>query len=271
MFVLSGFGDEISADLGEQLDALKDMGINYLELRGAWGKSVLDFNDSELAKGKLHVTSRQKRVSSIGSPIGKVPIDAPFGPHLEDFRKIVHTAEFLGAGYIRIFSFYVRPDEHEQWRSEVLKRMQTFAREVENEPVTLLHENEKEIYGDTPERCADILQSVDSPKLLAVFDPANYIQVGVEKPFDRAWPLLGDYVCYVHVKDALLETGQVTPAGKGDGQVRELLQALKGRGGDYFLSLEPHLIFAGHAAGFTGKDLFQQAVDALRRLLEALE
>ena len=270
MFTLSGFGDEISADLDEQLAALKSMGINYLELRGAWGKNVLDFDEAELKRTKQALDEQGMAISSIGSPIGKVAIEAPFRPHLEDFRTILRLAEFLGSPYVRIFSFYVAQDGHEQCRTEVLRRMVELVRAAEGAPLTLLHENEKDIYGDTPERCADILRTVESPRLQAVFDPANYVQVGVAHPYDRAWPLLGDYVAYVHVKDALLPSGEVVPAGEGDGQVRQVLQALKNRGGDYFLSLEPHLVFAGSTVGFTGKELFQRAADALRGLIDTL-
>lgn len=271
MFTFSGFGDEISADLDEQLAALKSMGINYLELRGAWGKNVLDFDEAELKRIKQALTEQRLAISSIGSPIGKVDIETPFQPHLEDFRRILHIAEFLGSPYVRIFSFYVAQGEQERYRTEVLGRMETLVRTAEGAPLTLLHENEKDIYGDTPERCADILHTINSPKLRAVFDPANYVQVGVANCYDRGWPLLGDYVVYVHVKDALLSSGEVVLAGKGDGQVRQVLQALKNRGGDYFLSLEPHLIFAGRTVGFTGQELFQQAVDALRDLIHSLD
>jgi len=271
MFTLSGFGDEIAADLDEQLDVLKGMGIDYLELRGAWGKNVVDFDEDELKRIKRSLESRDMHISAIGSPIGKVPVDSPFEPHLEDFRKIVRTARFLETGFIRIFSFYLEPGSHDRWRDEVMRRIGTFVEEVENTPLTLLHENERDIYGDIPERCADILCTIDSPKLDAVYDPANFICVGVEEPFDTGWPLLSQYVKYVHVKDALRANHQVVPAGEGDAQVRELLLALKDQGGDYFLSLEPHLVVAGQSLGFSGPELFQKAADALRRLLAELD
>lgn len=270
MFILSGFGDEIASDLDEQLDALQSLGIQYLELRGAWGKSVLDLSDAELRQVKSALDGRGMAVSAIGSPIGKVALDAPFAPHLDDLRRILDMAEYLSSPYVRLFSFWVAEGEHEAKRAEVMERVAAFCRTAEDARVMLLHENEKEIYGDTPERCADILRTVAAPNLQAVFDPANYVQVGVEKPFDRGWPLLIDYVVYAHIKDALLSDGEVVPAGEGDGQVPELLRAMKQRGGDYYLSLEPHLVLAGQYAGFSGQQLFRRATDALKRLLETL-
>ena len=270
MFIISGFGDEISPDLDLQLEALKGMSIDFLELRGAWGKSVLDFSDQELERVKQALRERGMSVSSLASPIGKVPIDGPWQPHFEDFLRILQMAEYLETGYVRVFSFYIPEGRHADYRSEVLRRLEAMTGAVEGRPLTLLHENESHIYGDIPERAADILRTIDSPKLRAVYDPSNYIQVGVERPFDQAWPLLGEYVQYVHVKDAKADSKVVVPAGEGDGQVRELLQALKARGDDHFLSLEPHLVFTGTYTGFTGEELFRQALSALQRLLETL-
>ncbi|NPV09986.1 MAG: sugar phosphate isomerase/epimerase [Anaerolineae bacterium] len=271
VFTLSGFGDEISSDLDQQLDALRGMGIQHLELRGVWGKNVVDLTDTEVNRVKRALADRGMSVSAIGSPIGKVPVGAPLEPHLEDLRRVLEIAHHLDTQLVRVFSFYVKPGEHERQRPEVLGRMEALVRLCEGSGVTLAHENEKEIYGDTPERCADILRHVDSPSLRAVFDPANFVQVGVARPFDRAWPLLGDYVLYAHIKDALLDSGQVVPAGRGDGQVPSLLQALKDRGRPCFLSLEPHLVFAGSTQGFSGEALFRQAAEALLSLIARLD
>jgi sugar phosphate isomerase/epimerase len=74
----------------------------------------------------------------------------------------------------------------------------------------------------------------------------------------------------VHIKDALMSEKRVVPAGQGDGQVRELLVALRQRGFDGFLSLEPHLASGGPFSGFSGPELFGVAVDALRKLLSEI-
>ncbi len=268
-FVFSGFGDEIASELEEQLAALQSLGINYIELRGIWGKNIADLDEEELRRLQQGLRASGMRVSSIASPIGKTPIDLPFAPQLELFRRILHIASAVGAPFVRIFSFYLPEASSQALRPVVLERLSQLVQEAESWPVTLLHENEKGIYGETPERCADILTAIDSPKLMALFDPANFVQVDVERPFDRAWPLYGQKIRYVHVKDAKLGSGEVVVAGAGDGQVRELLRALRGRG-PITLSLEPHLALGGLASGFSGKQLFSQALDALQELLKSL-
>jgi sugar phosphate isomerase/epimerase len=101
------------------------------------------------------------------------------------------------------------------------------------------------------------------------FDPANFVMCGV-RPFTEGYELLKDYIEYVHIKDGLMSEQRVVPAGQGDGEVRELLMALKARGFDGFLSLEPHLSNAGQFGGFSGPDLFGVAVRALRELLNEI-
>jgi sugar phosphate isomerase/epimerase len=133
--------------------------------------------------------------------------------------------------------------------------------------VVLLHENEKDIYGDIPRRCLDIIESVDSPNLKVAWDAANFVQVGV-RPFTEAYALLRPHLAYVQIKDANLADGEVVAAGRGDGQVRETIRALQQDGFDGFFSLEPHLSQTHALGGFSGPDLFTEAWQAFTDLLK---
>ena len=267
MWTLAGFADEISPELDEQLHTLAEESISYMELRSVWNTNVLDLTDDELDRVKSATAERGIRISSIGSPIGKVPLTDPLGPHLERFRRALHVADFMEAPYVRVFSFFV-PEGQEPglFREEVLDRMGTLADEAEDSGVTLLHENEKEIYGDVPSRCLDILAGVGSPALRAAWDAANFVQCGVS-PFEEGYEALRPYIEYVHVKDALADSGKVVPAGRGDGQLPETLSALRASGFDGFFSLEPHLASSGTYSGFSGPELFTKAVGAFEELL----
>ena len=270
MFLLSGFGDEISADLTVQLDVLGQLGISYLELRGVWGKNVLALADDEAKSVKSEMDKRGMRVSAIGSPIGKIKIDDPFEPHLRHFRRAMDLAEYFDCKYIRMFSFFVPEGKADEYRPQVMERLTALLAEADGRPVTLLHENERHIYGDIPRRCHDIFQTLASPQLRMTFDPANFVMCGV-RPFSEGYDMLKDYIEYVHIKDGLMAEKRVVPAGEGDGQVRELLDALKERAFHGFLSLEPHLATAGRFDGFSGPQLFQAAAKALRGLLQEID
>ena len=267
MWTLTGFADEISPELEEQLETLAQESMGYMELRSVWNTNVLDLSDDELDRIKYATAQRGLRISSIGSPIGKVPVTNRFGPHLERFRRALRAADVMEAPYVRVFSFFIPEDQEPgHYREEVIDRMGIMAGEAEDSGVTLLHENEKVIYGDVPSRCLDILAGVGSPALRAAWDAANFVQCGV-RPYKEGYASLRPYVEYVHVKDAISGSDRVVPAGEGDGQLPETLSALRASGFDGFFSLEPHLASAGMYSGFSGPELFRKAAGAFKELL----
>lgn len=269
MWTLSGFSDEISPDLEEQAALVTTLGMTHLEFRSAWGTNVLDLDADQLGRARQVLDDHGLKVSSIGSPLGKIFIDEDFGPHLDRARHAVDVAHHFGAPYIRIFSFFIRPgDDPDDHRDEVLRRMRALADVAEQGDVVLLHENEKEIYGDVPRRCVDILESVGSPNLRAAWDAANFVQVGV-RPFTEGFAAIRPYLEYVQIKDAHLADGEVVAAGRGDGEVVETIRALREDGFDGFFSLEPHLSAAHSLGGFSGPDLFTEAWQAFTDLLRA--
>ncbi|MGH3301468.1 MAG: sugar phosphate isomerase/epimerase family protein [Streptosporangiaceae bacterium] len=269
-FVLSGFADEVSPDLDEQLAVLAAESISHLELRSAWSTNVADFDDAQVARLRRDLEDAGVRVSAIGSPIGKIEIDAPLEPELERLHRIADIAGELGTTTIRVFSFFIpRGHDPSRYRARVIDRMAALAAVAADHGLVLAHENEKEIYGDRPERCADIIASVGSPALRATFDAANFVQCGV-RPHSDAYKLLRPYLVYVQIKDALTTTGEVVPAGRGDGQIRETLAELRDSGFESYVSLEPHLAVAGRFGGFSGADGFRLAARSLKDLLADL-
>lgn len=239
-FTITGFADEISEKVTEQFEHLNKLGIEYFEPRGIDGKNIseLDENDVDILKEKMN--KYNIKVSSIGSPIGKIKITDDFDVHMEKLKKTIDIAKRLGTKYIRVFSFYIPEGEKpENYRDEVIKRMKEMTKLAQENDIILLHENEKGIYGDIAPRCLEILDAVNSANLRAVFDPANFIQCG-QKVYPEAFSMLKNHVCYMHIKDAL-ENGDVVPAGYGLGDVKLILKDLKDSGYNGFLSLEPHL------------------------------
>lgn len=278
MIRLSAFADEISPDLDEQIAVLSSEKIHFLDLRSVENTNVLDLSDAQVARIKETLDAHGIGVAAIASPIGKVPIDSSFDEHLHRFERALTLARALQAPFIRIFSFYppanqegrvdsstIRPAEY---RDEVLRRLREMSSRARAAGVNLLHENEKDIYGDSIARCVDLLQSCSAPQFQAAFDPANFIQCG-QTPYPDAYDALRPWVQYVHVKDARPD-GSVVPAGEGVAHWPEFLQRLRADGYDGFLSLEPHLALAAQYRGFSGPDLFRQASQALQRLLQRL-
>jgi len=281
--LLSGFADEIDRDLKVQVRELRKLGIGFIEIRGVYGKPITEYSLDEAREFKKILDDNGIKVSSLGSPIGKIGINDDFGPHLDKFRHALELADLLETRYIRMFSFYIPANESpDKYRDEVLERWNRFAEAAKNTGITLAHENEKGIYGDTAERCLDIIKSINVDYVRAVFDPANFIQCH-EETYPKAYNLLKPYICYMHIKDAFYESGKVVPAGYGDGRLPEILKDLnKTTDGEMILSLEPHL---GSFDGLVNleKDLdlknmeesgpgkFEIAVKALRNILEKID
>jgi sugar phosphate isomerase/epimerase len=269
-WTLSGFGDEIDADPVIQLSVLLALGARHIEVRSAWGTNIVDLSDEQLdVLGEL-IAKREMAVSAIASPIGKVDAFGAADTELARFNRAVHAAQRLGSRYVRLFSFY-RPATAtpEDIRDVVLTRLRAYATVAEREGVVLLHENEKEIYGDIPERVLDVIESVGSPALRIAWDNANFVQVGV-RPYTDGYARLRPHIEYLQVKDALVDSGAVVPAGEGDGELLETVTALRDDGYAGFASLEPHLADASSLGGFSGPTQFGRAARAFARLTDAI-
>lgn len=258
-FVLSALGDEAAGPIEAQCAALKALGLSHIEVRGSGGKVLID-SDPEVTEQTARVIAEAgMRVSAYASPLGKVKIDSDLEQHRRRFARALEVCRRLNTDGMRIFTFYMPADSWDQHRDTVLREFAHFSAEAGKAGVRLLVENERGIYADVPERCLDLMRALGSPHVRMLFDPANFIQCGAE-PFPQGWEMLKPYVGYVHIKDAVRATGEVRPAGEGDGRLPEFLRALVASGYDGFLSLEPHL---------HGDDKMQRAVAALRRVLEA--
>ena len=237
---ISGFSDEIASDIDTQFAVLNKLGIKFFEPRGINGKNISTINDEELANLKSKMAEYGIKASSIGSPIGKIRITDDFEAHFEVFKRVVAIAKELDAKYIRMFSFYHNGGEWtREERADVIEKLQRMIDYAKENDVILLHENEKDIYGDTADRCLDLMETLGCENFRAVFDPANFVQChqDTKVAFDK----LQKYVEYMHIKDAKADDGSVVPAGHGDGNFDYLLIRLFASGYDGFLSLEPHL------------------------------
>ncbi|MCL2515438.1 MAG: sugar phosphate isomerase/epimerase [Microbacteriaceae bacterium] len=269
-WTLSGFGDEISDDPAIQLAVLEALGARHIEVRSAWGVNVADFDDERTDALRAVIRDAGFGVSAIASPIGKVDVALPVEHEVERLRRVARVAHALEARYVRIFSFYRGAEQTpEGIRDDVLERMSALAAVAESEDVVLLHENEKEIYGDVPARVLDLVESVGSEHLRLAWDNANFVQCGV-KPFTEGWGILSPYVDYLQVKDALAATGDVVPAGEGDGELLATVTALRDAGYAGFASLEPHLAAGFSLGGFSGPAAFGRAARAFARLLDEI-
>lgn len=265
MALLSGFGDEISKALDDQLKLMSELGLHHIELRGIEGKGVLDLDAEERVVAKQKLSRAGFKVSAIGSPIGKVSVLDPFEKELARFEKALDAARFFETRYIRIFSYYI-PEGRDpsEFETVVISRMKEKTARAQSRGIILLHENESGIFGESPEQCLAMLKGVDSPFFKAIFDTSNFLHRD-HSAYPEAWEMLRDHVVYFHIKDCSKALGYTVPAGEGDGRMVEMLRDAGRRGFNGFLSLEPHLS-NGPYASMAREDRFRIAVEAIRKV-----
>lgn len=245
------FSDEASPNIDNQIEALLKNRLSGMEIRNVDGINVSDITSQKAKEVKTKLDANSLKVWSVGSPIGKINITDNFSDHLEKFKHTLEIAEILDAKNLRMFSFFIPKEKSaDLYTEEVFERIEKFTEIAKDYNITLCHENEKGIYGDTAERCLEIHRRF--PVIKAVFDPANFVQCGVDTL--KAWELLKDYVRYLHIKDALAD-GFVVPAGKGIGNVEKIAKEFIARGGENF-TIEPHLtVFSGFKELENGEEL----------------
>ena len=237
MIILSAFSDEADNRLDGQIAALQRNGLRYTELRNLDGKNVADLTEEEAAAVKEKLAKAGISVWSVGSPLGKVDISCDFAAYKEKVRHVCRIAKILGAERIRMFSFFHAYGE----KKKVFAYLREMVQIATEEGVKLCHENEKDIYGDTVERVLEVLENVKG--LYSVYDPANFLQCG--EAAETSLAALHGKAEYFHIKDVIVETEELVPAGCGDGKIDELIARIDG---DKVLSIEPHLaVFEGYA------------------------
>ncbi len=271
MAELSAFADEVSDDFSQQVQFLVSENIGHIEIRFVDRKNVMKLSGAELREARQMLAEHGLGVSAIGSPIGKVRIDEPFAPHLDQFKHAIELAAFFETPFIRVFSYYPPEGQRiEDYRDDVLERMSKKVELLAGTDTVMVHENETGIYGSSAENCVDMVKSIDSPKLRLAYDPGNFVWgQKIANNVEECWPLMKPYVAHVHIKDWQLgdETVGKLP-GEGDGRIRELLAELAGMDYRGFLTMEPHLRSGGQFGGDTGPELFSAAIGATRALCE---
>lgn len=237
--MISGFLDEAADALVDQIAVCKKLGIRYIEVRKVDGINIADLTDEQVWRLKELLEEAGIGITSIGSPLGKISLDADFEQYMETVSRVYDIAGMLGVKYVRMFSFY--PPENgsfEGRREEVLEKLERMLTLAESRGLILCHENEARIYGESPENCLDLLEHFGG-RLRAVFDAGNFVLGGYES-YPHAYNLLKPYVEYFHIKDAV--DGKIVPAGEGSGGIAETLREhLDSVENDVIISLEPHL------------------------------
>lgn len=259
---LSAFADEAASSTEEQIAALLEAGIRYIDPRKLDGHVITDLPLAHTEAVRRLYDDAQIQVSMFGSPIGKTDITDDFDLELERLDHLGRLAPILGCRAVRIFSFHNRENlPHDRWRESSLDRLKRLKDRAASLGLVLYHENEGGVFGESSENVLAIAALRDDVFRL-IYDFANYLRTG--EPGTETWRKLEPVTDAFHLKDKQTD-GTHVPIGQGDTSADVILSSAIASGWSGPMTLEPHLFLNDSALRENPKErrrLFQEAAVA---------
>jgi len=231
-FRLGVITDEISLDTKRAMDVAKDLELECVELRQAWGRNIKDFDDSELRKVRKMVKSAGLEVVCISSPLFKCNIDddKEVRDHLRFLPRVVEITKFFDAELVRGFAFWIKENREQYWET-IVDRVNEAVDLCESEGVTFALENEHSTFTGTGKEACELAKEIDSRNLSLLWDPGNALVAG-EKPYPDGYLQVRDRMVHMHLKDVAVdpntEKSEFVAVGRGkidyEGQFRSLAE-----------------------------------------------
>lgn len=258
--IISGFADEVSDDLGLQIQAIRELGWSHIDLRSVRGKNVSCLNDKEFDQVFRELQENEVEIACFGSTIANWGRDAAdsLDLDLEEMGNSIRHMQRAGVRYIRIMSYQLGAplpldSDHE---TTVIENIKKIVRLAEDGGVICVHENCETWGGQSCHHSLRLLEQVDSPSLQLVFDTGNPVgmyYVDGAPPYGYQDPLkffqtVREHVAYLHIKDATMQDGRLhyTFPGEGSGKIREILELVYQTGMQIPISIEPHVAVVFH-------------------------
>jgi sugar phosphate isomerase/epimerase len=283
-FRISVISDEITEDFERACSvAAREFGMQWIELRDMWNKSLLKLDANEIAEARRILGKYSLHVTDIASPLFKVDWPgAPkskFSPEHDQFHadftynqqgevldRSIELAKSFQTDRVRCFDFW-RLDDQTPYRAAINAKLRDAASAAAKKGITLVLENEFACNTATGAEAAKVLADMDSPALMLNWDPGNAARHG-ENPYPDGYNLLPkNRVGHCHCKDQRTDAqGRPEWAAVGAGVIDWTGQfaALKRDGYRYAVSLETHWRGAGSAEEST-----RQSWAGMKKDLEA--
>jgi L-ribulose-5-phosphate 3-epimerase len=267
-FRISVINDEVSQDLERACTVISnEFGLEFIELRSLWNKNILKLDANEIYEAKKILKRYDLRVTGICSPLFKVDWPgappskfAPKRDHViadytydqqdEVLERCIEIAKAFDTSHVRFFDFW-RIDDQAPYRAAINRKLLEAATRAGKSGITLMLENEFACNTATGAEAASVMEAVQSPHLMLLWDAANATVHG-ERAFPDGYEVLPkDRIAHCHCKDVMKRSrsGQADWAAVGNGNIDWVGQfrALKVDGYRSTVSLETHWRGAGTA------------------------
>ena len=179
------------------------------------------------------------------------PNEEQLKANMERFRAHIRFASWLGVGVVGTESYMPTesgaycPEGHTQEALDLfIERLRSIVAYAEQMGVVVAIEPAHLHIVSNPKRARYMLDTINSPNLMIIFDPVNMINIpdfdNRQAIFDEAMELLGPDICMVHLKDATFVDGRWScpPAGFGEMDYLPILKFIKEKKPHIHVTLE---------------------------------
>ncbi|HAF71359.1 MAG: hypothetical protein XD60_1449 [Acetothermia bacterium 64_32] len=254
---LSVILDEIDADFRRAAVIAKAAGLKAVELRMAFGRNIVELQDSQLKEIKEYLESLDLKVCVLATPLlkcflpgeeDKGKVGDQFGFPVNDYMthkalvgRVVEIASFFETKAVRCFSFWATGPLDEVKLHRIADLVAPVAEEAKKAGKTLLLENEPSCFVKTAKEASRLLSLInnDTPMVHFLWDPGNGKLEGEDE--EEALAEAGHLVKHVHLKDFVVQDSKLkfVPPGRGTVDYETVLAGLREMGYEGFLSFEP--------------------------------
>ena len=238
--------DAISQDFETAVLLGIEWGIEYFELKRMYGSRIPDISDNNVKVVQKVLRDNGVCLSSLAPGLFRIPLDKELIEREagERFDMTMVLADRLDTRSVVVFGF-VRDDSCTEASaiSRIIDIFGPLAEKAEREGITLFLENDRGLWGESPESVLKIVSGIDSPAFRLNWDPGNLVGAFPEPAYPDCYEIVREYVGHVHVKDAsatgkgqfehaMINSGDIDWVGQFESLLRNNYQG--------FCVIEPH-------------------------------
>lgn len=250
--ILTGFTDEASSRIEEQIRITKELGWSHLSARTINTANIHDISDDEFSATCDLLQEHNIKVAEFGTLIGSwsKTIHSDFRITQAEVERCIPRMKKLEVKLARIMSYAQEPWGSDQQEGERFRRLRWITEQFTSEGLIAAHENCMNWGGFSSDHTLRLLEEV--PDLKLIFDTGNPIfQRDRSQPEPYPWQdslrfyhRVKEAIVHVHIKDAVINDEDEVHyvfAGEGDGYVTEILADLWQSEYEGFVAIEPHV------------------------------
>jgi sugar phosphate isomerase/epimerase len=237
---LSGFTDEAGLAIADQIEATQRAGLNYLDLRGFEGYSIVNLPEDQAREVRRQLDAAGISVNMFGSPLGKVDIADDFAAEQAKLDHLARMADCFDCRDVRVFSYFNQHGAaHDAWREASVDRLGRLRDQAARHGLRLWLENERFIFGDHCREFHTLAEALrDGQRFFCLFDFDNFTQTGDDCWAN--WQTLKPCIDGFHFKECTAD-GVHVPIDEGASHAEAIVADAVNSGWSGPISLEPHL------------------------------